>query len=180
MRFPKQESWSGLPVSPPGDFPDPEVQPMSPASPALAGRFFTTEPSQCKDASDSQGLMRLRQNSISSTCPFWNVLCQHVLFGKPLASQDVLLPWYHNVWEVTPASSHLYQLSQETNAWVTESAPPEDTTWRTGAPVIWVSLVLSQSSPAIWTATAMTLKSMKKRWSIPSGFYLNSWPPKSW
>ena len=34
----------GLPFPPPGDLPDPEIKPMSLASPALAGRFFTTEP----------------------------------------------------------------------------------------------------------------------------------------
>ena len=30
---------------PPGSLPNPEIQPRSPVSPALAGRFFTTEPS---------------------------------------------------------------------------------------------------------------------------------------
>ena len=40
----KQESWSGLPFPPPGDLPDPGIKPSSPVSPALAGRFFTTEP----------------------------------------------------------------------------------------------------------------------------------------
>ena len=39
-----QEYWSGLPFSSPGDLPDPEIEPVSPASPALAGKFFTTEP----------------------------------------------------------------------------------------------------------------------------------------
>ena len=34
----------GLPFPPPGDLPDPEIKPMSLASPALAGRCFTTEP----------------------------------------------------------------------------------------------------------------------------------------
>ena len=33
--------WSGLPFPPPGDLPDPGIEP---ASPALAGGFFTTEP----------------------------------------------------------------------------------------------------------------------------------------
>ena len=33
--------WSGLPFPPPGDLPDPG---MEPTSPALAGGFFTTEP----------------------------------------------------------------------------------------------------------------------------------------
>ena len=28
----------------PGDLPDPGIEPMSPAPPALAGGFFTTEP----------------------------------------------------------------------------------------------------------------------------------------
>ena len=39
-----QEFWSGLPFSPPGDLPDPGIEPTSPASPALAGGFFTTAP----------------------------------------------------------------------------------------------------------------------------------------
>ena len=39
--FSRQEYWSGFPCPPPGDFPDPGIQPVSLASPALAGRFFT-------------------------------------------------------------------------------------------------------------------------------------------
>ena len=41
MGFPRQECWSGLPFPFPGDLPDPGIKP---ASPALAGSFFTTEP----------------------------------------------------------------------------------------------------------------------------------------
>ena len=41
MGFPRQEYWSGFPFPPPGDLPDPGIEPMSPA---LAGGFFTTEP----------------------------------------------------------------------------------------------------------------------------------------
>ena len=44
MEFSRQENCSGSPFSPPGDLPDPEMEPKSPASPALAGEFFTTEP----------------------------------------------------------------------------------------------------------------------------------------
>ena len=40
----RQEYWSGLPCPPPGDLPDPGTESVSPMSPALAGRFFTTEP----------------------------------------------------------------------------------------------------------------------------------------
>ena len=39
MGFPRQKYWSRLQFPSPGDLPDPEVEPTSPA---LAGRFFTT------------------------------------------------------------------------------------------------------------------------------------------
>ena len=45
MEFSRQEYWCGLPFPPPGDLPDPGIEPKPPAAPALAGRFFTTEPS---------------------------------------------------------------------------------------------------------------------------------------
>ena len=35
MGFSRQEYWSGLPCPPPGDLPDPEIEPGSPAAPAL-------------------------------------------------------------------------------------------------------------------------------------------------
>jgi len=38
MGFSRQEYWSRLP------FPDPGIEPTSPASPALAGGFFIIEP----------------------------------------------------------------------------------------------------------------------------------------
>ena len=41
MEFSRQEYWSGLPFPSPGDLSDPGIKP---ASPALAGRFFTTGP----------------------------------------------------------------------------------------------------------------------------------------
>ena len=44
MGFPRQEYWSGLSCPPPGDLPDPGIEPRSFASPALAGRFFSTVP----------------------------------------------------------------------------------------------------------------------------------------
>ena len=40
MGFSKQEYWSGLPFPSPGDLPRPEIKPLSPA---LEGRFLTTE-----------------------------------------------------------------------------------------------------------------------------------------
>ena len=45
MGFSRQKYWSGLPFPFAGDLPNPGIQPMSPASPALA-EFSTTEPPQ--------------------------------------------------------------------------------------------------------------------------------------
>ena len=44
MEFSRQKYWSGLPLPPPGDLPNPGIEPRCLASPSLAGRFFTTEP----------------------------------------------------------------------------------------------------------------------------------------
>ena len=41
----QQEYWNGLPFPPAGDLPHLGVECVFSASPALAGRFFTTEPS---------------------------------------------------------------------------------------------------------------------------------------
>ena len=38
----RQEYWSGLPCPPPGDLPDPGIEPASLMSPALEGEFFTS------------------------------------------------------------------------------------------------------------------------------------------
>ena len=44
MIVPRQEYWSGLLFPSPGDLPNPGIEPMSPAAPALTGIFFATEP----------------------------------------------------------------------------------------------------------------------------------------
>ena len=41
MEFPRQEYWSGLPFPSPGDLPDPEIKPRSPA---LQADTLPTEP----------------------------------------------------------------------------------------------------------------------------------------
>ena len=61
MRFPRQKYWNGLPFSSPGDLPNPGIKP---ASPELAGRFFTTEP---------QGKPYYIENlDKEEICWFWN------------------------------------------------------------------------------------------------------------
>ena len=42
MGFPRQEYWSGLPCPPPGDLPNPGIEPTSLRYPALVCRFFIT------------------------------------------------------------------------------------------------------------------------------------------
>ena len=57
MEFPRQEYWSGLPFPPPGDLPYPGIEPMSFASPALAGGVFTTC-TTWKPTGSTQGRLR--------------------------------------------------------------------------------------------------------------------------
>jgi len=42
MGFYREQYWSGLPFPPPGDRPNPGIEPESLTTPALAGGFFTT------------------------------------------------------------------------------------------------------------------------------------------
>ena len=51
MGFSKQQFWIVLPCPPPGDLPDPEIEPVSPA---LSGGFFTTEPPRKPHSLDLQ------------------------------------------------------------------------------------------------------------------------------
>ena len=44
MGLSTQEYWSRLPLTSPGDLPDPGIEPESPVSPAMADGFFTPEP----------------------------------------------------------------------------------------------------------------------------------------
>ena len=46
MAFLWQEYWSGLTYSPPGDLPDPGVEPTCLRSPVLASGFFTISATQ--------------------------------------------------------------------------------------------------------------------------------------
>ena len=49
---------TGLPFPPPGDLPDPGIKLTSLLSPALAGRFFTTEPPGKPQFSNKPGIKR--------------------------------------------------------------------------------------------------------------------------
>jgi len=55
MGFSREEYWSGLPFSPPGDLSHPGIKPTPLASPALVGRLLTTK-KQIQSMSESDTL----------------------------------------------------------------------------------------------------------------------------
>ena len=59
MGFSRKEYWSGLPFPPPGDLPNPGIEPASPASPALAELFFTAQPPGKPLISGRAGILKL-------------------------------------------------------------------------------------------------------------------------
>ena len=81
MGFPRQECWNGLPFPSPRDLPDPEMELASPESPALAGRFFTTEP-----PGRPKELFRCRESAHTPRpCPTWQTpVSARVPMGYPL------------------------------------------------------------------------------------------------
>ena len=60
MGFSRQEYWSGVPFPSPGDLPDPEAEPESLKSPALASGFFNTAPSGKLTAELNRSLLYLK------------------------------------------------------------------------------------------------------------------------
>ena len=65
--FPRQEYWSGLPCPPPGDLPDPGLEPASLTSPAMTGGFFTT--STTWEAQSVLGMNLKRSRWLGSKAP---------------------------------------------------------------------------------------------------------------
>ena len=88
--FSRQEYGSGLPFPSPGDLPNPGIEP---ASSALAGRFFTTEP----PGKSLSGLLQQPHTgvSISNFCPiqFFGQLNLHVCAQSFSHVQLFVTPW---------------------------------------------------------------------------------------
>ena len=63
MGFFRQEYWNRLPFPPPGDLPNPEMEPVSPA---LAGRFFTAESSRKRITNHAATQTRLPGDTVNS------------------------------------------------------------------------------------------------------------------
>ena len=74
MGFSRQESWSGLPFPPPGDPPNPGIEPLSLTSPALAGGGGSGVEvlyHQCHLGSPGKSIMPLNLFHSSNWIPFW-------------------------------------------------------------------------------------------------------------
>ena len=105
--FSRQDHWSGwLFPSPPGNLPDPGIEPLSLMYPALAGRFFTTSATKVKVVQLSPTLCDPRdiQSMEFSRPEYWS--------GQPFPSQRIFPTQGSN-----PGLPHcrriLYQLSHE-------------------------------------------------------------------
>ena len=80
MGFSRQEYWSGLPCSPPGDLPDPGTETASLISLALAGGFFTT--SATWEAPRKQYLSTYLHPCSTCKCRLWRTGAWDLLRGK--------------------------------------------------------------------------------------------------
>ena len=86
MGFSRQEYWGRLPFSSSGDLPNLGIKPVSPVSPSLAGRLFTTEP-QGKPIHRFDlfyfSLIRysIQFSSVAQSCP--TLWCHESLHARP-------------------------------------------------------------------------------------------------
>ena len=95
MGFSRREYWRGLPFPPPGDLPDPETDPTSPA---LAGRFFTTALSQSGSPAMCGGCQVQSWHS-QSFCQGVSDLVQEVLLQADVAMQiPAVAPQMCSAW----------------------------------------------------------------------------------
>ena len=106
MAFPRQEYWSGLPVLPPGDRPNPGIRPRSLRPPPLPGRVFTT--------SATDKTFKHEEQLEAKSYPSWSTL---------LRSGDVLLQRQNEVPHPCSATAQFMLWSREltkTSMWSTD------------------------------------------------------------
>ena len=65
VKFPRQEYWSGLPSPPPGDLPNPGIEPASPKSPALQEDSLPAEPPGKPDILINEYLQESRKRDVN-------------------------------------------------------------------------------------------------------------------
>ena len=115
MGFSRQEHWSGLPCSPPGDLPDPGIKPMSLAPLALAGCVFTT----------SATWFVFKKHSVLYTGHCHSIVPKRRVCIVILMLESVInSTWQHWKWKMTVAQSCLTLSDPMDSPW---NAPGQNT-----------------------------------------------------
>ena len=109
MEFSRQEYWSGLPCPSPGDLPHPGIEPGSPVSPALEGRFLTTVPLGSPAPSMGQNIYPLTPGSWRAVFAVLSPLSQSSrLWSAPRLNTTSRLCWFaFSIWQ--PGHSLLFK-----------------------------------------------------------------------
>ena len=127
MGFSRQEYWSGLPCPPPGDLPNPGMEPTSLVSPALAGGFFTTAPPQKPTVTilsvkpmtlvsvtlkpNTNDLFHSPLSESSVACAtLWNKSFTIILSCHALVIRKILAPWVMQILWMLTWYSTLYNI----------------------------------------------------------------------
>ena len=95
MEFPRQEYWSGLPFPSSRDLPHPRIELVSPA---LAGRFLTTEP---PGKPPKSVLLGQNQGVGKATLPPLGVLGENMFHAASCGCKPVVL----GLWLIAPVST---------------------------------------------------------------------------
>ena len=113
MGFPRQEYWSGLPFPPfPEDLHNSGIEPMSPVSPALAGRFFITEtPRKPSRLSRSLNNIKYAEHLVADLILWWLLVLQcRATLLENLQTMNVTIPnrnsWYSMETRSSPSTSY--------------------------------------------------------------------------
>ena len=106
MEFSRQESWSGLPFPSPGYLPDPGIKP---ASSALAGGFFTTEP----PGKLTMNFKRLNMRNFIYLWSKWQIFQEKII---DICQALEWASWLFSLWEdlqFPPRQRSTYPSAQE-------------------------------------------------------------------
>ena len=109
--FSRREHWSGLSCPPPGDLPDPEIEPTSRESPVLVGGFFTSSATWeasgmrfrrydygdiiCRPRDRARGLLHCKQDALPSEPPGKSDVDTDIAGDaeKEIAAHSSILAW---------------------------------------------------------------------------------------
>ena len=157
--FSRQKYWSRLPCTPPGDLPDPGIEPESLVYPALADRFFTTSATW-----EAHSLIIQLQNIWLKN---WRSESHSVMFDSLYTVHGILQALVE--WVVFPFSRGCSQPKDQTqvSSMQTDSLPAEPQE-KTKRRLEWVaySFPSRYSWPRIWTGISCIAGGFFTNWAI--------------